>query len=327
MKNIDFLAIGDIATEPFIKIKDAEATCDQHGDHCKLCLSYGGKIPYESALVCNAVGNSSNVAIGLSRLGLNTSLLSYIGNDETGKENIEELKKENVDTGNIKVINGLESNYHYVLWYGVERTILVKHTQFPYSFPKEIEEPKWIYLSSLAPDSLSYHREISEYIKSHKDVSLAFQPGTFQIRLGTEELKDIYGNTKVFLCNKQEAEKVLGVEKKEISEMLKMIHALGPKVVVITDGVNGAYGYDGNEILYMKAFPKVTVESTGAGDAFSAAFVGALFMDKSIEESLMWGAANAASVVEFVGPHKGLLTKESILEYLKNSELKPEKIS
>lgn len=327
MKNIDFLAIGDIATEPFIKIKDAEATCDQHGEHCKLCLSYGGKIPYESALVCNAVGNSSNVAIGLSRLGLNTSLLSYIGDDETGKENIEELKKENVDTSNIKIINGLESNYHYVLWYGVERTILVKHTQFPYSFPKEIEEPKWIYLSSLAPDSLPYHREIGEYIKSHKEVSLAFQPGTFQIRLGIEELKDIYENTKVFLCNKQEAEKVLGIEGKEIADMLKMIHGLGPKIVVITDGVNGAYSYDGNEILYMKAFPKVTVESTGAGDAFSAAFTGALFMNKNIEEALMWGAANAASAVGFVGPHKGLMTKDGILEYLENTNLKPEKIS
>ena len=81
MKQVDILAIGDIATEPFIKIKEAEAKCDVDGEHCKLCLNYGGKIPYESAEICHAVGNSSNVAISASRLGLNSYLISYIGDD------------------------------------------------------------------------------------------------------------------------------------------------------------------------------------------------------------------------------------------------------
>ena len=98
MTNIDILAIGDIASEPFIKIKDAEASCDLEGQHCKLCINFGGKIPYESAEVCHAVGNSPNVAVATSRLGLSTYLVSYIGDDNTGKENLEQLKKENINT-------------------------------------------------------------------------------------------------------------------------------------------------------------------------------------------------------------------------------------
>ena len=124
-KQIDILAIGDIATEPFIKINDAEAKCDKDKEHCKLCLNYGGKIPYESAVVCHAVGNSSNVAVCASRLGLNSYLVSYVGNDNTGKENIEQLNKENVHTDSMNITDGFPSNYHYVLWYGEERTILV----------------------------------------------------------------------------------------------------------------------------------------------------------------------------------------------------------
>jgi len=46
-KQIDILAIGDVAIDVFIKIIDAEAKCDLEGEHCKLCVSYGGKIPYE----------------------------------------------------------------------------------------------------------------------------------------------------------------------------------------------------------------------------------------------------------------------------------------
>ncbi len=322
MNNIDFLAIGDIATEPFIKIKEAEAeaTCSPEGGHCKLCLNYGGKVPYESAEVCHATGNSSNVAIGASRLGINSYLVSYIGNDVTGKENIEKLKNEKVNIDYINTIDGMESNYHYVLWYGNEHTILVKHTEFPYSFPKDLPEPKWIYLSSLASNSVFYHREISDYLNIHPNVSLAFQPGTFQIKLGTAALREIYLKTKVFLCNHEEAQKILNIEEKDIPKLTKLIHQLGPKIVVITDGINGSYSFDGKNSLFMKAFPDDSfVESTGAGDAFSCAFVSALSLGKNIPEALIWGAANAKSVVGFVGPHKGLLTINQMEEFTRDA--------
>jgi sugar/nucleoside kinase (ribokinase family) len=225
-------------------------------------------------------------------------------------------------------VNGLESNYHYVLLYGVERTILVKHTEFPYSLPDDLVEPKWIYFSSLAPNSEGYHHEIGEYVKSHPNVSLAFQPGTFQIKLGVEKLKDIYASTKIFFCNFSEAQKILETEEEDISKLLMKIHELGPKIVVITNGTKGAYSYDGEKVLYMQAFPKRTVESTGAGDSFAGAFLSAIFLGKDISEALMWGSANAMSVVSYVGPHKGLLTKNQIEEYLKkvSDDFKPTEI-
>lgn len=328
-KQIDILTIGDVATDVFIKIKDAEAKCDVDGEHCKLCLTYGGKIPYESALVCNGVGNSSNVAVCASRLGLNSSLVSYVGNDVSGKEDLEHLTKENVKTDYINIINDKESNYHYVLWYKTDRTILVKHTEFPYVFPKDLVEPKWIYLSSLASNSIEYHKEIIEYVKSHPSVSLAFQPGTFQIKLGQDELKEIYKNTKVFLCNLEEAQKILDTGEKDISKLLVGIYELGPKIIAITDGENGSYSYDGTDMLFMKAIDKDTVESTGAGDAFSGAFISALSLEKDIPTAMIWGAVNATSVVQHIGPQKGLLKKDEIEEHIKNLSMdyKPVKLN
>lgn len=320
-KQIDILAIGDIATDVFIKIKDAEEKCDADGSHCKLCINYGGKIPYESALVCHAVGNSANVAVSASRLGLNVFLVSYVGNDVTGVEDIEQLTKEKVRIDYVNTILNKESNYHYVLWYGTERTILVKHTEFPYSF-KNLNlttKPKWIYLSSLASNSVDYHNEISEYIVNNPDVSLAFQPGTFQIKLGVSTLSDIYKNSKLFICNHEEAKKILNEEGKEIPELLKMIYALGPKIVVITDDVKGAFSYDGAEILFMKAITTGPfVESTGAGDAFSGALVSALSHHRDMKTALKWAALNAMSVIAYVGPHEGLLTNEQIEDRVKN---------
>ncbi|MFA5773282.1 MAG: carbohydrate kinase family protein [Candidatus Paceibacterota bacterium] len=324
MKNIDILAIGDIATDVFIKIKDAEENCDLQGEHCKLCLSFGSKIPYESAEECFAVGNSSNVAVSASRLGLKSALMANIGDDQNGINCLDVLKKEKVDTTFIKKELEKLTNYHYVLWYEKEHTILTKHEKYKYEWTKtkeseEYHSPAWIYLSSLGENSLPFHNEIMDYLKRHTKVKLAFQPGTFQIKLGADALKDIYQRTNVFLCNHNEAQRILKTKEKDIQKLMSGIYDLGPKIVVITDDADGAYSYDGKEVLFMKSFPITPVESTGAGDAFSGAFITALSLGKEIKNALVWGTANAASVMMYVGPHKGLLNRDEIEEYIKNA--------
>ena len=316
MTNIDFLAIGDIVTEPFIKITDAETTCDLNKEHCKLSFRFGDKIPYESAEICRAVGNSPNAAVCAARLGIKTSLVSYIGEDSIGKGNIEELLNNKVNIDYMETVPGMKSNYHFVLWYDTERTILVNHNEYPYSFHSDIPEPKWIYLSSLAHNSTEYHGQILEYLKSHPNTKLAFSPGTFQMKLGYEALKDVYERTLVLLCNKEEAQRILNSEISNELDLMKMLYNLGPKIIVLTDGLNGAYAYDGVSAFYAPIYPKGPYERTGAGDAFSSTFVSCLILEKSIEEALLWSGINAMSVVQQVGPQKGLLTFLQIQEVL-----------
>jgi len=326
---IDFLAIGDIVSEPFIKLQDAQVHCNIDEENCMLSMRFGDKIPYESAEICHAVGNSPNAAVSASRLGVSSYLMSYQGDDQIGKENLESLARDGVRTDYMQIVKGLPSNYHYVLWYDVERTILVKHTEFPYSFPTDIPEPKWIYLSSLASNSTAYHLEIAEYLKQHPSVKLAFQPGTFQMKLGTETLKDIYAHTEVFFCNYEEAQRILKTEEKDKMTLMKNLHALGPKIVVMTDGIKGAYAYDGTDAWFMPVYPQEPFERTGAGDAFASTFTTALLLGKTIPEALMWAPINSMSVVLQVGAQKGLLTQAQIEEFLAKApeDYKPKKIN
>ena len=331
-KQIDFLAIGDITTDAFIRIKDASVSCDENKENCKLCVSFVEKIPYEFVKVVKAVGNSSNAAVCASRLGLSSGLVTDIGGDLNGKECLGVLKKEGVVTKYVRVHKEMETNYHYVLWYEAERTILIKHQEYPYSLPKIKQAPKWIYFSSVAPNSIDYHHEIADYVRNNKETTkLVFQPGTFQIKLGAEKLKDLYELTEIFFCNVEEAKKITGQENSEIKALLDGIRKLGPKIVVITDGPKGAYSYDGKEIWFMPMYPdpKAPVSRTGAGDAFSSTFTIALALGKSIPEALSWGPINSMSVVQYVGAQEGLLKREKLEEFLKNApeNYKPQKIS
>ncbi len=313
----DFIAIGDTVTDAFIKLKDAQVSCDVNKEHCTISMAFGDKVPYESVEVVPAVGNSANAAVAASRLGLKAALVTHLGKDMHGEEALVRLSQEKVGKEFISNEEGKKTNYHYVLWYGDDRTILVKHENFSYQLP-DLGEPKWLYLSSLGENTLEYHMEIAEYLKIHRGVSLAFQPGTFQLKLGTEKLKDIYARTKIFFCNVEEAERVLGLDTLGIEELLKRVKALGPEIVVITDGPRGAYAYDGEKIYKQAPYPdpKPPFERTGAGDAFASTTVAALALGQDLQTALSWAAVNSMSVVQQVGAQKGLLRREELEKYL-----------
>lgn len=320
-KKYDFVGIGDIVTDAFIKLKEAEVEDHRDGEGFKrICMRFGDKIPYEDVVIVPAVGNSSNAAVSAARLGLKSALVTNIGEDYYGQECLGILKTEKVGVDFVKINKGKKTNYHYVLVFGAERTILIKHEEFEYSLP-DIGNPKWVYLSSSGKNSLSFHKILEKYFYDHPEIKLAFQPGTYQIRFGKEALSGIYKRADLFFCNKEEAERILGIQEPDIKKLIKMIHDLGPKVVSITDETKGAYAYDGNNTWFIPMYPdpKSPINRTGAGDAFSSAFTVAIALGKSVEEALMWGPINSMSVVQKMGARAGLLKREELLEFLEKA--------
>jgi sugar/nucleoside kinase (ribokinase family) len=139
--------------------------------------------------------------------------------------------------------------------------------------------------------------------------------------LGKDKLSRLYKHSKIFFCNVEEAKKILGLDSSEIKDLLAKMRELGSEIVVITDGPNGAYAYDGNEYLFMPPYPdpKPPYERTGAGDAFSSTVVSAIILGKTLAEALAWAGVNSMSVVQEIGAQAGLLTREKIEEYLKTA--------
>lgn len=313
---LDLIAIGDIVTDAFIRLKEGRLrTFDNEQE---ICLRFGDKIPYESLTIVPAVGNSSNAAVTTARLGLKVALVSNVGRDLIGKNSIASLKKDSVETSLITHHRHIPSNYHFVLWHGDDRTILIKHEKYPYRLPK-FSAPKWIYLSSLGEDSLPYHQQIANYLKKNPQVKLAFQPGTYQIKLGPAKLASIYCRTEVFICNRNEAQRILKTKSDNVKKLMTSLRKLGPKIAIITDGKNGAYMQDQtgkNYFMPIYPDPKPPLERTGAGDAFSATIIAALILNQNLIEALRWGPVNSMSVIQHIGAQTGLLHLDKLKEQL-----------
>jgi ribokinase len=317
----DFISIGDIVVDAFIKLsKDqADVSTDMDTRRQTLHMPFGSKLEYDDVEVINAVGNSPNAAVSAKRLGLKTALVTSLGQDRNGKDCLEALRQEGVETDYVKLYEGKATNYHYVLRYGPERTILIKHEKFPYTLPDFGTPPRYIYFSSIGEHGIPFHHELATYVKNNPTTKLVFQPGSLQIKLGKDELKDLYAVTEIFFCNKEEAQEILDTKEQHVPTLIAGIKALGPKLPVITDGPYGAYVTDEHgKSWHMPMYPDPAdpVDRTGAGDAFASTFTAAIALGKTPDEALSWGPINSMSVVQYVGAQKGLLTREQLEKYL-----------
>lgn len=317
----DILSIGDVVTDAFIKLFDDDAKVITDNENGKwLAMPFATKLPFDYSAVVPGAGNASNAAVSFAQLGLKTGFVSNVGADAQGREIISTLEACGVEADFIRINRGKMSNYNYVLWYKEERTILIKHEEYDYRWPRfhVRDVPRWVYFSSIGKNALGYHDDIADWLEDNPKVHLAFSPGTFQIAAGTKRLKRIYERSSILLLNREEAVRVGGGKYDDIDDLFDKLHALGPQVVVITDGPKGAYASDGMKRLFMPPYPdpKPPYERTGAGDAFSSTFVAAAAKGLSLEEALRWGPINSMSVVQEVGSHAGLLSESELLGYL-----------
>ena len=319
---IDILSVGDVVTDAFIKLlpHEAEITTDPKSHHPLLCMTYGTKIPFDQALVINGVGNSPNAAVCFAKLGLNSSLYANVGDDKVGEDILISLRSHDVSTEFVRVNRGMASNYHYVLWYGSDRTILIKHEPYSYIWPHiaSSKKPRWIYLSSIGEHAKHIHENIVRYLRENPDVKLAFQPGTFQIREGVHKLKELYKLTEVFSVNVEEAQIVTGLNSYNIPSLIKKLHSYGPKIVVVTDGPKGSYASDGTTIYSMRNYPDPArpFDRTGCGDAYTSTFVAALALGEDMITAMRWAPINPMSVAQKLGAQAGLLPKKNLINLL-----------
>jgi ribokinase len=319
---LDFIAIGDTVTDAFIKLKEAEVHTDIKKHEKTITMKFGQKVPYENATILYGVGNAANAAVSASRLGLRSGLITNMGQDEYGKISKEKLEKENLYSSLIELHPGTPTNYHYVLWYKDERTILVKHYPYNRNFNElTIPKSRYAYLTSLGADALDYHQKVLAWLKKNRETKLIFQPGTFQMQVGLKVMLPFYELCHVFVCNVEEAMYILNEKDSEVKNLMAKLHKLGPEIVLVTDGPAGAHMLADGKNYFMPIYPDIAApyERTGAGDAFASTFAAALALGKSPVEALEWAPINSMNVVQKIGAQEGLQTKKEIEKWLVNA--------
>lgn len=310
---LDLLSIGDVNLDVFINPSESKSVCDVDLKKCLIAFSYADKIPVKS-IDFSVGGNAANNAIGTKRLGCESAVVLTLGDDPTALQIIDRLKSESVDLTYVIQQPATISNFNAVITYNGERTIFTYHAPRSYEYPVSLPKSPWIYLTSMGESFRPFYNHITEWLIKNPNINMAFNPGSWQLKDGALPITNILKLTKIIFVNKQEAEKMTTFESgdKVNRELLIALSALGPKISVITDGGNGSYVYDGVKFWHCGVLPVDAYERTGAGDAFGSGFLAAIIKGKTVEEALIWGTVNSASVIGYVGSQKGLLYEKDI---------------
>lgn len=316
----DLISIGVTFVDTYIPLIDAQVL-EKNGSKF-LALPFGEKVPVGPSTSVIG-GNAANCAVGSARLGLKSAIYTHVGNkDEDRWDNriVANFKKENVDTRYVLETDLLPSGHNIILDFKGERTVLSHHQPWEYNLP-DLDPTGWVYLTSMSPSYLQSNidDQIINFI-NRSGAKLVFQPGNVQLKSGPRKSCKLLVSSNLFVVNLEEAKVFLGhktTDKIPVKKLLSKLADLGPKMVVITDGPNGSFGFDGENFYQMGIFPAKLVEMTGCGDAYTTGVVAGLFYGEDLAGAMRWGAANSASVVEYIGPQAGLLTYDQIREKLK----------
>jgi sugar/nucleoside kinase (ribokinase family) len=273
-------------------------------------------------------GVAADVSIGLSKLGLKVLPYSTLGKDVDGQWLINELKKRRVKTQGLTLEKNRVTSFNILIVdkKSGERIIFSQKSSGDLnlaSLPKF--KTKYLFVSSLKGKIENQTEKILSYLEKNK-TQLIVSPSTSQIRDDFKDLKKLLKVAKILILNRNEALEAAAKARsgaKNIHDLFKFLHQLGPQTISITDGKKGAWASNGEQIFYSPIQKVKTVDVTGAGDAFASGFLGFLlpslspFSKEKIKEGIMKialkaGILNSASVVQHIGATKGLLSTAEI---------------
>lgn len=295
----------------------------------KVMFNLGDKVPIDIKSFAIG-GNAPNVASALKKLSVSSEIYTYLGLDPLSAYIKGQFEKEGIRIYH-EDTNSPNGPLSLIFDFKTDRTIFSSHPEFAHGFDEgKIEKkPTHLYLTSIGPVWEEAYEKILSY-SLNNNVSIAFSPGSTQMKNINDTFIKTIHQSKMLFCNMEEARLILEKLSGPISDTRALLLSLknnGFELLSITDGANGAYAVDTNSVVYkIAAMPPSGHEKTGAGDAYAGAFLAAYVEGKEISECMKWGVLNAAGVMSKVGAHTGQLTRDEMEEKARNLEISIERI-
>lgn len=337
----DVITIGSATMDVFVESDDANIVSVRKKDKCTEFMSY----PYGSKLEITDFdsqvgGGGVNTAVNFANLGFKTSAIFKVGDDIYSKGIFKSFENKTVDLSNVIQNKEVSTGFSIILTsFAGDRTVLAHRGANAKIKEKEInfdaiKNSKLLYIAPLNGDSNKVLDDIVNFAKEN-NTYVCFNAGTTSIKKGFNYLKKIISTAQIVVMNKEEASMATGIQIRpdtreekfsdrlihpDLVTMFKKLKVCDYQVIVITDGGNGAYAFDGKNYYHCPIFDGPVESTLGAGDAFASTFCAALQRtNRNIGKSLMYASVNSAGVVSQFGATQGLLTFEEIEQRLKEN--------
>jgi sugar/nucleoside kinase (ribokinase family) len=309
----DVITVGAATRDVFVR----SSALDVHESHTppfafETCFPTGAKIDIEE-LLFETGGGATNAAATFARLGFKVAAVCSVGDDSSGRDILDALAKDGISPEFVQKVTGAQTGSSIIVLAGSgERTILVHR-----GAARKLEAAKiswkdvasrWLYITSLGGDMKILDRTLDHAEKA--GIKVAWNPGNAELKLGLAELEPRIRRVDVFNLNREEASLLTGVEVKDLNGIVGTLSGLPKRVLLVTDGPNGAYAAETDgKAWHCDSIEVPRVNTTGAGDAFGSGFVAGLIKKNDIRYGMAVGIWNAVGCIQITGAKNGLLEK------------------
>jgi len=243
-------------------------------------------------------GVGRNIAENLVRLGLNTKLITVIGDDSHGQHLKAHSQQIGLDVLDSLFLKNQPTSVHLAIMdehndMALGLSAMSVYDQFNVPFIKKkhqiLQKAICLVLDTNMPKS------VLDYVATHYQHQKLFLDAV----AGSKALraKDLLAHLHLLKVNRLEAEILCGLKINQLADLKNcshFFHKKGVKNLCITLGSEGAF-YS-NELMQGIIKPKKikVVNTNGAGDAFMAGLISANLQEKSLKESAAFGMLCAA---------------------------------
>lgn len=277
-------------------------------------------------------GDTSNFIVACARLGESTGYVTRVGSDDFGRSFLSLWRSEGVDTSRVVVEEGGRTAVYFIsLQQGGGHSFTYYRSGSPASRFSRSDLDRSYLASARAfhtsgitlAISLSMREAAFEALSVAKGsgAMVVFDPN---IRLAlwsreaaVENVERALRYADVAYPTVEEAEMVTGV--KGVEAAGEAVRSLGPRVVVLKMGEKGCYVSTAEDAFHSPSFKVPIVDTSGAGDAFSAAFTTGLLNDLGLRRTAEIANATAALKIGWRGAVKHLPRLPEVEEYLKRN--------
>ncbi|MBY0147663.1 ribokinase [Neobacillus niacini] len=250
-------------------------------------------------------GKGANQAVAAARLGAEVYMVGCVGADGFGEEVVNNFSSNGVFTTYVEPVTHSETGTAHITLADGDNSIIVVKGANNYVTPDFVEKALDVILES---DIVLIQQEIPEETVEYvteicfaNDVPLLLNPAPARPISKTVIEKATY-----ITPNEWEASVLF--ENKDIHEALKEF----PNKLLVTEGKNGVRYYDGENEVLVPAYVVNTVDTTGAGDTFNAAFAVSIAEGNSIKNSIRFANRAASLSVTKFGAQGGMPTREEV---------------
>lgn len=288
-----------------------------------MAFEFGAK-EYAEELREEIGGSAVNIATGLAWAGIRSFVFARTSRDKTGKWILKNISKKGAKKNYMQqngkapnevsvIISDKEHQDHIILRSGDS----VENFDLKKAFKKFREKVDWVFVGSQKKGWQEKMINVIEF-SGDKNAKIILNPSSFQINHDAKEFKDVLDSIEILFLNRDEAiELIKNIEedvRDDMGFLLNKLKSFGPKIVVITDGENGAGVGDSERNYHLGICVDRKCDTVGAGDAFVSGFLASYAENQDMKKSLCWGMANSGSVVAGIGGTQGLLKKKGMIK-------------